>query len=75
LCLSRQENIEELVPGEDIHHIKQGRIMHVLDSYDEDSLKSAFFYLCGGKEVVESMRQYLADRGIERTNIHFEKFT
>lgn len=75
LCLSRQEKIEELVLGEDVHYIRQGRIMHMLDTYDEPSLQQAYFYLCGGKEVVESLRQYLAERNIDKTAIHFEKFT
>ena len=37
--------------------------------------EGAQFYLCGGNGFLQAIRQQLADRGIDRNNVHFELFS
>lgn len=38
-------------------------------------LNSFEYYVCGGQVVVENLRQYLAEKGVTKENVIFEKFT
>lgn len=39
------------------------------------NLKQDFdFYICGGNPVVEALKKYLYDKGVEKANVFFEKF-
>ncbi|MBC6832454.1 MULTISPECIES: globin domain-containing protein [unclassified Corynebacterium] len=42
---------------------------------DTELPEGAQFYLCGGNGFLQAIRQQLADRGIDRNNVHFELFS
>lgn len=64
LCLSREETINDA-------RCMKGRVTDSLKNLTTDF----DYYLCGGKEVVESLRSFLQERNIPKEQIHFEKFT
>lgn len=70
ICLSREEDMSE-------SDFKKGRITDWLENTLEsrERLQKSFYYLCGGKHVVESLKDFLSDLGIEKDSVHFEKFT
>jgi CDP-4-dehydro-6-deoxyglucose reductase len=49
---------------------------HVQELVEEniDKLKSADFYLCGLKEIVNSMKELLLEKGILKEDIYFEDY-
>lgn len=81
ICLSRGEDLL----GLDERCFVRGRInpnlLHFLGVLTEEQarlhrelLNSFDYYICGGREVVESVRQYVFDLGVSREQIFFEKF-
>lgn len=70
LCLSREEGLQD-------SSCITGRVTTGLDILEQNGqdLTTYHFYLCGGKNVVEAMREDLATRGIDPKHIHFERFT
>lgn len=72
LCLSRQENMSSL-PAFVAPFVQKGRVTDFLDPQKE--LPNTQYYICGGKLVVESLKDFLAQKGVEKERIHFEKFT
>lgn len=71
LCLSREEAVN------DARCIK-GRITHGLNNLLSNfhSPASNFdYYLCGGKEMVESVRLFLSENNVPKEQVYFEKFT
>lgn len=72
ICLSRETDFSG-IPEEMKKYFTLGRITQ---SFEEKYLNSAYdFYICGGKEVVESLKEYLLGKGIVKESIFFEKFT
>ncbi|MDO8496955.1 MAG: FAD-dependent oxidoreductase [bacterium] len=72
ICLSRETDFSG-IPEEVRKFFTLGRITQ---SFEEKYLNSENdFYLCGGKEVVESLKEYLLGKGTVKENIFFEKFT
>ncbi len=82
ICFSREENLSSF----DSESFGKGRInghfMELLGITGENSTTTtsnqivhAFdYYICGGRDVVESLRQFVHGLGVEKTHIFFEKF-
>lgn len=70
LCLSREESTDH--PSCVIGRVTSG--LDALTAEGKD-LAGYHYYLCGGKNVVEALREDLAARGIDAAHIHFERFT
>jgi len=68
ICLSREQNLD-IIPESDKKFFELGHI----DSYSP-LLTTADYYLCGGRQIVESLRQFLLGKNISQENIYFEKF-
>jgi Na+-transporting NADH:ubiquinone oxidoreductase subunit F len=68
ICLSREQNLD-MIPESDKKFFELGHI----DSYSP-LLTTADYYLCGGRLVVESLKQFLLSKNIPQENIYFEKF-
>jgi NAD(P)H-flavin reductase len=68
ICLSREQNLD-MIPVEDKNFFELGHI----DSFSPQ-LTTADYYLCGGRNVVESLKQFLLSKNILQENIFFEKF-
>jgi len=74
ICLSREEGLDFY----DNHFFSLGHVDYVFDKELYPKIKEKIsdfdFYLCGGRMVVESIRQFLLKKGISQSNIVFEKF-
>lgn len=80
ICLSREEDVSGILCA------KKGRInTHVLDyvgikdaqAHDSTTTYLANehdYYICGGRNVVEAVRQFVIGLGVLRENVYFEKF-
>ena len=79
LCLSREELCEVKLPEADLKYVKIGRVTNGLEDEWQTTLQkdssTPQYYVCGSKEVVESLRGYLEGQGIAKESVHFEKFT
>lgn len=72
-CLSREESLD----GLDAEHISMGRIPHVLDAHaaqSHEDRNSFEYYVCGSKEIVTSLKEHLAEKGVAREMIFSEMF-
>lgn len=47
---------------------------NMADKMSADELNGREYYLCGRREIVESLRKFLSGLGIDTMNIHFDKF-
>lgn len=47
----------------------------LMDLTDVDLPEGAQYYLCGGNGFLQAVRKQLADRGVDRNNVHFELFS
>jgi NAD(P)H-flavin reductase len=72
ICLSREENLE-IIPKDDKQYFNLGHVDLVMEKQGLN-IAASEFYLCGGREVVESLRQGLLAKNILPENIYFEKF-
>lgn len=74
-CLSREADLSCVTKEEDKPHYALGHINDGLENTVPGDLNTYHYYICGGPKVIESMREYLANKGIPKERIHFEKFT
>ncbi|MFZ6035436.1 MAG: ferredoxin--NADP reductase [Patescibacteria group bacterium] len=77
ICFSREPNLDS-IPAEDRQYFDLGHVDACFEkshgNLSAEALNGLEFYLCGGRQVVESLRLKLLDKGVPRENIHFEKF-
>lgn len=69
ICVSRETSLET-IPEDDRKFFKLGRITQ--DFAVE--LNNTDYYLCGNREVVESLKKHLCDERVDNTCVIFEKF-
>ena len=76
ICLSREQNLD-MIPEEDKKYFFLGHI----DSCFEKLFTNHYslitvneFYLCGGRNIVESLKQFLLSKNVPKESIIFEKF-
>ena len=72
VCLSRETNLS-FVKEEDKNHFVLGRINNGLEKVFSGFSQSDF-YLCGERQVVESLKNFLVGLGVSLNNLFFEKF-
>ena len=68
ICLSREQNLD-MISEVDKKFFELGHV----NSYSP-LLTTADYYLCGGRQIVESLRLFLINKGVLQENIMFEKF-
>jgi Na+-transporting NADH:ubiquinone oxidoreductase subunit F len=77
ICLSREQNLN-MIPEVDKKFFELGHINSCFEkqfnNLTMEQLNNYNFYLCGGREIVESLKQFLLGKNILRENIYFEKF-
>ncbi len=76
ICLSREQNLD-MIPEIDKKYFKLGHVDSCFDQYIENyklKVGNLDFYLCGGRLIVESLKQFLLSKNICSENIYFEKF-
>lgn len=69
ICLSRELNLD-MIPESDKIFFELGHV----DSCFIKQFNNFDFYLCGGRQIVESLKQFLLNKKIPVENIYFEKF-
>lgn len=70
ICLSREQNLD-MIPGADRKYFTLG---HVDSCFSQQLNNNMEFYLCGGRNIVESLKQFLLAKNVSMENIIFEKF-
>jgi ferredoxin-NADP reductase len=77
ICLSREENLDKI----DKENQKYFALGHVNDGFEKQivaqnltQLNNFDYYLCGSRQVVESLKTYLEQKGVNKENIYFERF-
>lgn len=74
VCLSKEPSLEE-IDGADRVFFSLGHVneaaLGLINSLPQNSLE---FYICGRREVVESLREYLYTHGIDRSLVYFERY-
>lgn len=69
ICISRDKNLGE-VNAEYKKHFLLGRVTEGL----KERISNIDYYICGGRDIVESLRQHLYDIGVPKEQVFFEKF-
>ncbi|MDP2927041.1 MAG: FAD-binding oxidoreductase [bacterium] len=76
ICLDQEENFL----GLDVDRFRRGRVDQAFQGFVKekriktDQLNDFEYYLCGAREIVESLNQFLQDLGVKKENIFFDKF-
>lgn len=76
ICLSRHDSLEN-IPEEDRAIFTLGRVTKGLEEKKVHTLyamQHAIVYLCGNRDMVESMRHDCYARGVPKESVVFEKF-
>lgn len=77
ICLSREADFTE-IPKEFHTYFHLNRIDHFLNNSPDAFLvrpgKTKHYYLCGGRDSVETMRNIVKSRQIHKECVFFEKF-
>ncbi|OGK14224.1 hypothetical protein A3H80_00800 [Candidatus Roizmanbacteria bacterium RIFCSPLOWO2_02_FULL_37_19] len=72
LCLSREQSLE----GLDGNHYVQGRVNAHIETLLQGKNPNDFeYYICGGRQTVDSLRAFVEGFGVLKENISFEIFT
>lgn len=74
VCLSKEPSLEGVIEA-DRPFFKLGHINEAALELIEATPKNSFeYYICGRREVVESLREYLYTHGIDRSLVYFERY-
>lgn len=74
ICLSREQNLEAIEPQNRrffvLGHVNDA-LQPLFTSQPQDSLE---FYICGRREMIESLREYLYNHNIDKDRVFFERY-
>jgi len=77
ICLSQEQNLD-MIPEEDKKYFELGHVDSCFgkqyNNITIEQLSNIELYLCGGRTVVDSLRQFLLTKNVPQENIYFEKF-
>jgi NAD(P)H-flavin reductase len=77
ICLSQEQNLN-MIPEVNRKYFELGRVNQgfekLLNNETIKQLNNCDYYLCGGRLIVESLKQFLVVKNISQENINFEKF-
>lgn len=76
ICLSREQNLD-IVPQNDRNYFFLGRVTNGFEELIKNlklEISNLDYYLCSGREVVESLKTYLYEKGVPKEQVYFEKF-
>ncbi len=76
ICLSREENLDK-IPEDDrkyfiLSHIDKG--FERTTTQQGVNINEAEYYLCGNRDVTDSLKEYLGEKQIPKEQVYFEKF-
>lgn len=74
VCLSKEHSLGEIPEAErpffKLGHINEAAL-ELIEAMPKNSLE---YYICGRREIVESLREYLYTHGIDRSLVYFERY-
>lgn len=73
ICLSQEQNLK-MIAKENRKYFEIGHVDECLIRQLADNFQNYDFYLCGRREIVESFKLLLINKGVLQENIMFEKF-
>ncbi|MFH0979808.1 MAG: FAD-dependent oxidoreductase [Candidatus Roizmanbacteria bacterium] len=73
ICLSREQNFD-MIPELDRKYFDLGHVDKCIEKLFINGLTDCEYYLCGRREVVDSLKNFLIFKNIPQENIIFEKF-
>ncbi|MEK7597068.1 MAG: FAD-binding oxidoreductase [Patescibacteria group bacterium] len=76
ICLSREKNLN-MIPEIDKKYFELGHVDQCMEKQlmnNKLRIADYDFYLCGGRLIVESLKQFLLSKNVLLENIIFEKF-
>lgn len=76
ICLSREPNLE-MVSENDKKYFVVGRITAGLDLCIQNAeclISNSDFYLCSGRDIIDSLKALLFEKGVPKEQVFFEKF-
>ena len=72
ICLSREKNFTPIKSANCFHHDRvTGGWVEMVGAQDVNKFD---YYLCSGRDILDSLKQHLFDRGVLQENVFFEKF-
>ncbi|MCX7997235.1 MAG: FAD-dependent oxidoreductase [Patescibacteria group bacterium] len=74
-CLSREQDLTCVTSPAERGYFGLGHVNDGLEAVVGADIPKYHYFLCGGPKVVESLREYLAGKGVPKEQVHFEKFT
>ncbi len=72
-CLSQQTTFG-IIPAYLLHYFRNGHIDTVWESQNAQIEANDEYYMCGSREVVDSLRLLLLSKGASKDNLIFEKY-
>ncbi|MCL4364078.1 FAD-dependent oxidoreductase [Patescibacteria group bacterium] len=75
ICLSRESDLN-MIKAEERSYFDLGHVDAAFDKTikDKELIQDVDYYLCGRKDITESLRLFLLAKNIPQENIFFEKF-
>jgi len=76
ICLSQEKDLSQ-IPEEDKKYFLKGRVNAGFESIIQNSefrIQNFDYYLCGNRDTVESLKNYLLEKAIPKEQIYLEKF-
>ena len=74
VCLSKEPSLEKINKADlgffSLGHVNEAAL-GLINGLPQNSLE---FYICGRREVVESLREYIYTHGIDRSLVYFERY-
>lgn len=74
VCLSKELSLEKINAADrsffSLGHVNEA-VLGLMKNLPQNSLE---YYICGRREVVESLREYLYTHGIDRSLVYFERY-
>jgi len=74
MCLSKEEQVVDL----EEEYFRTGRVNAYLTellAVEKEIVVSSEFYICGSKQAVDSLKEFVAQLGVPAEHIFFERFT
>ncbi len=71
ICLSQETTLEK-IPNGDRKHFSLGRVLNNLAIHQFNN--NSDFYLCGARQIVDSLQESLLAKGVTKDHVHFERF-
>lgn len=73
ICLSQEPDLTQMTP-QDQKYFSSGRVTDSIFHLSPSTFQNHDFYVCGGRDAVESIRQYLYGKEVPHDQVVFEKF-